>query len=119
MLLLDVISRALLTSTHNLFLIKKEVSNNIIFHLKNAVNSQYIAYLILGPGTVARSVIVRFASNGRAIDPPVQYIFSLKNNFPLPLIQEELVVSYWRKNGHLILVNCPQGACTGTEWLSN
>ena len=24
----------------------------------------------------------------------------------MPLIQEEQVVSYWRKNGHLILINC-------------
>ena len=31
-------------------------------------------------------------------------------SFPFPLIQEEQVVSYWRKNGHLILVNCFQEA---------
>ena len=30
-----------------------------------------------------------------AIDPRVEHILSWKNNFPLPLIQEELVVSYW------------------------
>ena len=30
---------------------------------------------------------------------------NLNNNFPLPLIQEELIVSYLGKNGHLILVN--------------
>ena len=41
-----------------------------------------------------------------------------KNNFPLPLIQEELVVNYWRKNGHLILVNCLREACPGTVWVS-
>ena len=28
------------------------------------------------------------------------------HNFPLPLIKEEQVISYWQKNGHLILVNC-------------
>ena len=31
--------------------------------------------------------------------------------FPLPLIQEEQVVSYWQKNGHFILVNCHWEAC--------
>ena len=38
-----------------------------------------------------------------AIDPRARHILSWKNNFPLLLIQEELVVSYWRKKGHLIL----------------
>ena len=28
--------------------------------------------------------------------------------------QEEQVVSYWEKNGHLILVNCLREACPGT-----
>ena len=37
--------------------------------------------------------------------------------FCLPLIQEELV-SYWQKNGHLILVNCLQEAFFVTLWLS-
>ena len=38
----------------------------------------------------------------------VTFISLLKKNFPLRLIQEELVVSYWLKNGYLIhvLVNC-------------
>ena len=36
-----------------------------------------------------------------------------KNNFPLLLIQEELVASYWPKNGCLILVNCLRKACPG------
>ena len=45
--------------------------------------------------------------------------FRGKKKFPLPLIQEELVVSYWRKNGHLILANCLQEACRGTVWLGN
>ena len=35
-----------------------------------------------------------------SFDPPFRYILSWKNNFPLQLIQEELVVSYWQKNGH-------------------
>ena len=33
---------------------------------------------------------------------------------PLPLIQEELVVSYLRNNGNSILVNCLKEACQGT-----
>ena len=32
----------------------------------------------------------------------------VENSFPLPLIQKEHVVRYWRKNGHLMLVNCLQ-----------
>ena len=39
---------------------------------------------------------------------------SLVEKIPLPLIQEELVVSYWRKNGNFILVNCTREACPGT-----
>ena len=35
-------------------------------------------------------------------------------NFPHPLIQEEQVVSYWPKNGHLIMVSCLWEACLGT-----
>ena len=35
---------------------------------------------------------------------------------PLPLIQEEQVVVYWLKNGHLILLNCLWEACPGTVW---
>ena len=42
-----------------------------------------------------------------------------KHSFPLPLIQEEQVVSYWQKNGHLILVYCLREACPGTVWISN
>ena len=53
-----------------------------------------------------------------AIDPPVRQFFSWKNNLPLPLIQEEQVVSHWRKNGGLILVNCLRQACPGIVWLS-
>ena len=41
------------------------------------------------------------------------------HNLPVPLIQEELVFSYWQKNGHLILVNCLQEACPGSVWLCN
>ena len=35
------------------------------------------------------------------------------------LVQKELVVSYWQKNGHLILVNCLREACPRTLLLSN
>ena len=42
-------------------------------------------------GTVARSVELWHILSGKF--------------FPLPLIQEEQVVSYWQKNGHSILVN--------------
>ena len=45
-------------------------------------------------------------------DPRVRHILLWKNDF-LPLIQEELVVSNWRKNGHLILVNCIREAASG------
>ena len=38
------------------------------------------------------------------IDPCVRHILLWKNNCPLQPIQEELVVSYWLKNGHLILL---------------
>ena len=31
--------------------------------------------------------------------------FVCEKKIPLPLIQEEQVVSYWQKNGHLILVS--------------
>ena len=53
-----------------------------------------------------------------------RHILSCKNIFPLLLIQEELVVSYWQKNGHFILghfilVNYLREACPGTVWLSN
>ena len=44
--------------------------------------------------------------------------FFKENLLPLPMIQEEQYVGYWRKNGHLILVNCLQEACLGTVWLS-
>ena len=43
----------------------------------------------------------------------------MENNFPLLLLQEELIFSSLRKNGHLILVNCLREACPGTVWLSN
>ena len=62
-------------------------------------------HLIAIPGAVARSVACPLCT--------------WKNNFPRPLIQEEQVVSYWRKNGPLILVNCLREACPGTVWLSN
>ena len=67
----------------------------------------------------AKFQVSRPGAVGHAIDPRVWHILSWKNNFPPPLIQEELVVSYWRKNGHLILVNCLRKACPGTGWLSN
>ena len=53
------------------------------------------------------------------VDTRFRHILSWNSNFPLPLIQEELVISYWQKNGHLILVNCFWEACPGTVWLSN
>ena len=62
---------------------------------------------------------VCFASNSPGIDPRFWHSLLWKNNFPFPLIQEELVVSYWRKNGHLILVNCFREAWPGTVWLGN
>ena len=37
-----------------------------------------------------------------------------KNNFPLPLIKEEQVVSYWRNNGHFLLVKYLRPACSVT-----
>ena len=37
----------------------------------------------------------------------------------LQLIQEEQVVSFWRKNMHLKMVNCHRRASTVTLWLSN
>ena len=43
------------------------------------------------------------------------YNFSRFTNL---LIQEERVVSYWRKNGHFILVNCLWKACPGTVRLT-
>ena len=59
-----------------------------------------------------------YTSSIPEIDPRVRHIF-IEIFSPLPLIQEEQVVSYWRKNGHLILVNCLWEACPGTVWLSN
>ena len=44
----------------------------------------------------------------------VRHILSLKNNIP----QEQQVVSYWRKNGRLILIKCLSEACPGTVCLS-
>ena len=38
---------------------------------------------------------------------------------PLSLIKEEQVVSYWRKNGHFILISCLWGTFQGTVWLRN
>ena len=74
-------------------------------------------HLLLAPGTVAWSVGCPFASSGPAMDSHVWHILLWKNNFPHLLIQVELVVSYWQKNGHLILVNCLGEACPGTVWL--
>ena len=68
---------------------------------------------------VAWSVACLLRKQYPAIDPRIQHILSWKNNFTLPLIQEEQVVRYWRKNGHLILVNCLREACPGKVRLSN
>ena len=48
------------------------------------------------------SVGISSASNasGPEIDPRVRHILSCKMYFPLPLIQEQQVVGFWRKNGH-------------------
>ena len=42
----------------------------------------------------------------------------LQINSPLPLNQDELVVTYYRNNGQQILLNCLRDACPGTVWLS-
>ena len=66
------------------------------------------------PGVVARSVACSFCMEA---PPKSTFVFGkffhlfLLNFFPLPLIQEEQVVSYWQKNGHLILVDCLWVAC--------
>ena len=41
---------------------------------------------------------------------------SAEKIFPLPLFQEEQVVSYLQKNGHFILVNCHWETYPGTMW---
>ena len=75
-------------------------------------------YIVL-TGAVARSVAYPLRKQ-RFGDRSLRPAHSItENNFSLPLIQEELVFSYWRKNGHLILVNCLLEACTGTVWLGN
>ena len=56
----------------------------------------------------------------RGRNPPALYesISSYARSY-LPLIQEEQVVSYWRKNMHFKLLNCPRRASKVTLWLSN
>ena len=68
------------------------------------IQELFFIFILLGRKLSRKRVC--FTSSGPAIDPRVRHILSWKNNFPLSLIQEELVVSYWQKNGHLILVNC-------------
>ena len=75
---------------------------------------------IFRPGAVARSVecpirlqAVRSRSSRLAHSFIIMYIF------PLPLIQEERIVSYRRKNGHYIRVNFLREACQGRMWLSS
>ena len=63
-------------------------------------------------------ITIVFVNSGPEIDPPVKQILLWKK-FRLPLIRKEHVVSYWQKNGHLLLVNYFQESCPGTVWLSN
>ena len=81
------------------------------------VVNQIIPNIVL-PGAVASSVACPLRKQ-RPRHRSSRPAHSWKNNFPLSLIQEELVVSYWRKNGYLILVNCLREACPGTVWLGN
>ena len=77
------------------------------FHIKAKPESTlfifHYSYFTLG--TVARSVACKFAS--RSYDRSSRSTHSfVGSNFRLTLILAEQVVRYWRKNGHLILVNC-------------
>ena len=67
---------------------------------------------VIGCGSSVGRLSASYAS-GPEIDPCVRHIFSWKI-FPLHLIQEEQVVSYWRMNGHMILVNWLWEACPGS-----
>ena len=51
-------------------------------------------------GAVAWSVMYLLWSSGPKIDPRASSTFIRGKKIPLPLIQAEQVVSYWRKNGH-------------------
>ena len=75
-------------------------------------------YSYLTPGAVARSVACKLRKQvlRRTMRPAHSFVGSA---FRHTLIQEEQVVRYWRKNGHLILVNCLYEASLGTVWLSN
>ena len=55
-------------------------------------------------GSSVSGVSASFAS-GAEIEPRVRHVFFVEN-VPLPLIQEEQAFSFFRKNEHLILVNC-------------
>ena len=56
-----------------------------------------VCIFVTGCSSSIGSVAALYAS-GPEIDPRVRYILSWK--IPLPLIQEEQCISYWRKNGH-------------------
>ena len=92
----------------NTMCIRKEATTCILRHLLTLHNL---------PGAIAWSVACTFCKQRPAIDPRVRNVLSWKNYFPVPLIQEEQVVSYWQKNWHLILEKCLREACPGTVWL--
>ena len=69
--------------------------------------------LQIGCYSSVSSVFASHASDPE-IEPSCQNILLWKIYSPILLIQEELVVSFWEKNGHEILVNCLWEACPGT-----
>ena len=78
--------------------------NGSLLGTKSHLRYKLLVLFPTGRGSSVGMVSASQAS-GPAIDHRVPLILSWKNNFPLPLIQEELVDSNCRKNGHLILVN--------------
>ena len=67
------------------------------------VRKAYYSYLT--PGAVARSVACKLHKQVlRSILAPAHSFMG--SNFRLTLIEKEQVFRFWRKNGHLILVNC-------------
>ena len=66
------------------------------------------------PGLIVRSVVSPLRKQA---DPRMTRMSGTLNCvefFPLLMIEEEQVVSYWKKNGLSILVNCLREACPGT-----
>ena len=78
--------------------------------------SHFIILKMAGRGISVGSVSASQAAVPRSMLASGTF-FREKN--PLLLMQEDIVVNYWRKNWHLILVNFLREACPETVWLSN